>query len=597
MIARASLGARARPGGAYPTPGTLSSALRSTGPRRCVRARQSPASTETVTSEALQAENGAEAGPLASLDGALGLRVDERATHALSQAGGLRQMCKTKVVCTIGPATASLEGLTQLADAGMNVARLNMTHGTHAWHESVIEKIHKINKEKGYCIAIMVDTEGSEIHTGEISEPIKTEVGTRVCFTVRDPPPPAVDGLPVVGIGYGAFTDDVEVGDHLFIDGGMVELVVTQKAGPDVIAQSVEKGLILSRANVTCRREGELIRGRAAMLSVITGKDWRDIDWAIKAGIDFLAISFVRSADALHNLRSYITQRAPGHPIELIAKLEAFDCLANMDSIIEAADGIMVARGDLGAQVPVEDVPSIQKYAVTRARQLGKPAMVAHQLLHSMIEFPIPTRAEVADVADVVRQKADALMLSGESAMGAYPTKSLGVLRDVATRMEAWGREEKFGAAVLPQLGTAPDERVSEELCASAALMANNLGAVAILAYTRRGNMAAFLSRCRPDCPIFALTDREDVRRRLALRWGVLPFLTTLTSDFEGNVQRTLSQLKERGFVRDGDLVVVVSDVRSQAAPHQQQQQEGQAAAPAAAAERNIRSVQVRHVR
>lgn len=539
-------------------------------------------------------ENGSYSTEVPAQEAFMGLRVDERAREQLTRAGGTQiGLRKTKIVCTIGPATQSLEALTQLAENGMNVARLNMTHGTHAWHEAVIKRIHQINKEKGYSIAVMVDTEGSEVHTGELKEPIKTDVGTKVAFTVRDPPPAELYGCPVVGIGYGAFTDDVEVGDHLFIDGGMVELVVTSKAGPDVLAQSIEQGLILSRANVTCRRSGELIRGRAAMLSVITGKDWRDIDWAVNLGVDFLAISFVRTADALLNLRSYINQRSPDRHIELIAKLEAFDCLGNMDSIIEASDGIMVARGDLGAQVPVEDVPSIQKYAVTRARQLGKPAIVAHQLLHSMIEYPIPTRAEVADVADVVRQKADALMLSGESAMGAYPAKALAVLRDVSTRMEAWGRQEKFGAAVLPQLGQAPDERVSEELCASATLIANNLGAVAILAYTRRGNMAQFLSRCRPDCPIYALTDREDVRRRLSLRWGVLPFYTTLTQDFEGNVQRTLVQLKDRGFVHQGDLVVILTDLKPPPPEPQQQQPEGQ---QRAAADVHIRSVQVRIV-
>ncbi|KAF6261484.1 putative pyruvate kinase [Scenedesmus sp. NREL 46B-D3] len=327
-----------------------------------------------------------------------------------------------------------------------------------------------------------------------------------------------------------------------------------------------------------CRRNNELIRGRAALLPVISSKDWRDIDWAISAQVDFIAVSFVRTADVITNLRSYIETRtgprglqeagsssSDEEPcIELIAKLEAFDCLQHLDEIIRAADGIMVARGDLGAQIPVEEVPSVQKFAVSRARQLGKPAIVAHQLLHSMIEYPIPTRAEVADVADVVRQRADALMLSGESAMGAYPQKALGVLRSVATRMEEWVRDEKYGAVVLPQIGETSDGQISEEICASAALMANRLRATAIFVFTRRGYMAHFLSRCRPDCPVFAFTDSQSVRQRLNLRWGIMPFRMPFFPDPEENVRRTFKLMQSRGFVREGDLVVVVSDLRPQ---------------------------------
>eukprot|EP00877_Chromochloris_zofingiensis_P000483 jgi/Chrzof1/10435/UNPLg00362.t1 len=466
------------------------------------------------------------------------------------------------MVCTIGPASCSYEALQTLADNGMNVARLNMTHGNHEWHKGVVDRIRKLNSEKGYCIAIMVDTEGSEIHTGELKEPIKTAEGTEVYFTIRNPAPADICGRPVICVSYDSFVEDVKVGDSIIVDGGMVELVVTSTAGPDVCARSIEQGLILSRANLTFRRNGELIRGGSAVLPVLSSKDWRDVDWAISMNVDFLSISFVRTADVIQNLRSYIETRSPGSTLELIAKLEAYDCLQNLDQIIAAADGVMVARGDLGAQIPVEDVPSVQQYAVMRARQLGKPAIVAHQLLQSMIEYPIPTRAEVADVADVVRQKADALMLSGESAMGAYPDKALGVLRSVAIRMEEWSRREKFGAVVLPQIAESIDGRVSEEVCASAALMASNLDAAGIFVFTRRGYMAHFLSRCRPDCPIFAFTDQQDVRQRLNLRWGVIPFRTPFSEDPEENVRRTFKLLKARRFVRENDLVVVVSDLR-----------------------------------
>jgi pyruvate kinase len=414
----------------------------------------------------------------------------------------------------------------------------------------------------------MVDTEGSEIHTGELETPIEVEEGAAVCLTVRQPAPARLDGAPVIPVSrYETLVDELLPGDSVVVDGGMVELVVEARAGPDVRCTALERGLILSRAGLTFRRGGELIRGRSDLLPVITSKDWADIDFALSAGVDFIAVSFVRSADVLQSLRSYASARCAAlgtAPPELIAKVEALDCLRNLDSVIAASDGVMVARGDLGAQISVEDVPAVQKAIVLRSRQLGKPCIVAHDLLRSMITLPVPTRAEVADVADVVRQRADALMLSGESAVGQHGPKALGVLRGVARRMEARVAADKgvLGAPALPQIGATPDGRVSEELCASAALMANSLKAAAIFVYTRRGYMASFLSRCRPDPPIYAFTDAPDVRRRLALRWGVVPLLMRFEDEPEANIKRSFEALRSRGLLSSGDLVVVVSDLR-----------------------------------
>lgn len=297
------------------------------------------------------------------------------------------------------------------------------------------------------------------------------------------------------------------------------------------------------------------------MLPVLSSKDWKDVDFAIAQNVDFIAVSFVKSADVINNLKSYISSRAH-KTIEIISKVESFDSVPNIGEIVEASDGVMVARGDLGAQIPLEDVPSVQKEVVVRCRQLGKPVIVASHLLQSMIEYPTPTRAEVADIADVVRQRADALMLSGESAAGAFPDKAVNVLRSVATQIEEWCRQDKHGQILLPQLTNMPDGRVSEELCMSASTMANALGAAAIFAYTRRGYMANFLSRCRPDCPIFAFTDKQEVRQRLNLRWGVMPFRLDFGDDPEKNIERTFKLLKRRALVHPGDLVVVLSDLR-----------------------------------
>lgn len=505
-------------------------------------------------------------------DGTDRLEVDSVLAKELNE-NGFRSTRRTKIICTIGPSTSSTEMLGNLAAGGMNVARLNMCHGDRTWHKSVIDRIRKLNQDKGYSVAIMVDTEGSEVHTTALKQPVKAETGESFTFTIRDPS--SVKGN-AIGVSYDAFVDDVQVGDTVVVDGGMVSLEVVNKAGPDVQCRVVDPGLILSRANLTFHRNGIIIRARNAMLPVLSSKDWLDIDFAIKERVDFIAVSFVKSSDVINNLKSYVMSRAD-KVIEIIAKVESYDSVPNIQDIVDASDAIMVARGDLGAQIPLEDVPSVQKEAVTRCRQAGKPVIVASHLLQSMIEYPTPTRAEVADVADVVRQRADALMLSGESAIGAYPDKALGVLRAVATSSEEWGRQEKHGQIVLPQLANVPDGRTSEELCASAATMANNLGARALFVYTRRGYMANFLSRCRPDCPIFAFTDQQDVRQRLNLRWGVMPFRLDFAQDPEENVKRTFQLLKRRELVKEGDLVVVVSDIR----PDDQQV---------------VRSVQVRYV-
>lgn len=512
----------------------------------------------------------------ASGQGARGTTPTTTSTSTRAAAASAAQALlvrKTKLVCTIGPASCAYESLARLAEGGMSVARLNMCHGDHAWHTAAIEAIRRVNADLGTSVAIMVDTEGSEVHTGELETPIELEEGAAVCLTVRQQPAPARapldDGAtPVIPVSrYETLVDELLPGDSVVVDGGMVELVVEARVGPDVRCTSLERGLILSRAGLTFRRGGELIRGRSDLLPVITSKDWADVDFALAAGVDFIAVSFVRSADVLQSLRSYAAARCAAlgsPPPELIAKVEALDCLRNLDSVIAASDGVMVARGDLGAQISVESVPAVQKAIVLRSRQLGKPCIVAHDLLRSMIALPVPTRAEVADVADAVRQRADALMLSGESAVGAHGPKALGVLRGVARRMEARVAADKgvLGAPALPQIGATPDGRVSEELCASAALMANSLKAAAVFCYTRRGFMASFLSRCRPDPPIYAFTDAADVRRRLALRWGVVPLLMRFDVDPEANVRRSFGALRARGLLASGDLVVVVSDLR-----------------------------------
>jgi pyruvate kinase len=357
---------------------------------------------------------------------------------------------------------------------------------------------------------------------------------------------------------------DLKVGDELLVDGGMVQFEVVEKIGPDVKCLCTDSGLLLPRATLTFWRGGSIVREKNVMLPTISSKDWVDIDFGISEGVDFIAVSFVKSPEVIKHLKSYVKARAPDRSIGVFAKIEAFESLNCLEDIIRVSDGAMVARGDLGAQIPLEQVPSVQQAIINVCRSLNKPVIVASQLLESMIQYPTPTRAEVADISEAVRQKADALMLSGESAMGLYPQKALDVLRGVSLRMEHWCREEHHGDRYqLPELSSAPTEKISEQICNSAAQMADKLGADAIFVYTRRGYMASLLSRNRPDCPIFAFTESQNVRQRMNLQWGLIPFRLDFGEDMESNLHRTFALLKARGMMKSGDLVVAVSDISS----------------------------------
>ncbi|XWS13743.1 hypothetical protein CRYUN_Cryun36dG0064300 [Craigia yunnanensis] len=509
----------------------------------------------------LSADNvGAISSPTPSDSGAA-IEVDA-VTEAELKENGFRSTRRTKLICTIGPATCRFEQLEALAVGGMNVARINMCHGTREWHQMVIERVRRLNEEKGFAVAIMMDTEGSEIHMGDLggAASAKAEDGEIWTFSVRAFGPPRPERT--INVNYDGFAEDVKVGDELLVDGGMVRFEVIEKIGPDVKCRCTDPGLLLPRANLTFWRDGSLVRERNAMLPTISSKDWLDIDFGIAEGVDFIAISFVKSAEVINHLKSYIAARSCGSDIALIAKIESIDSLKNLEEIIQASDGAMVARGDLGAQIPLEQVPSAQKKIVQLCRQLNKPVIVASQLLESMIEYPTPTRAEVADVSEAVRQRADALMLSGESAMGQYPQKALAVLRSVSVRIEKWWREEKCHEAMeLPDVGTSFADSISEEICNSAAKMANNLEVDALFVYTKTGHMASLLSRCRPDCPIFAFTATTSVRRRLNLQWGLIPFRLSFSNDMESNLNKTFSLLKARGMIKSGDLVIAVSDM------------------------------------
>ncbi|KAL2324302.1 hypothetical protein Fmac_023360 [Flemingia macrophylla] len=489
-----------------------------------------------------------------ALEGAFGLDVVSEGDLTVKGFSGMR---KTKLVCTVGPACSSLEDLENLALGGMNVARLNMCHGTREWHRDVIRKIKMLNEEKGFCVSVMIDTEGSQVQIVDhgASSSVKVEEGSIWKFTAEH-----FEGSRpfTVQTNNRGFSEGIEVGDELVIDGGMSCFKVTEKTGNDLHCKCIDAGLFLPGAKFSFWRDGKLVRGSNPTLST---KDWADIDFGIAEGVDFFALSFVNHADSVKDLKKYLSTKST-KCIKVLAKIESLESLHNLEEIVQASDGIMVARGDLGVEIPLEQIPTVQEDIIYICRQLNKPVIVASQLLESMVEYPTPTRAEVADVSEAVRQYADALMLSGESAIGSYGRKALAVLDMTSSRMESWNREENRQSLLNHhQLGASLPECITEQICDCAVDMANNLGVDAIFVYTKHGYMASLLSRNRPNPPIFAFTNDESTRMALTLQWGVVPLMVDLSEDAEFNISRSVQLMKSKGLISQGDVVLVVSDV------------------------------------
>ncbi|KAF7126476.1 hypothetical protein RHSIM_Rhsim11G0149900 [Rhododendron simsii] len=468
---------------------------------------------------------------------------------------GLR---KTKLVCTIGPACCSEEDLERLALGGMNVARFNMGHNTREWHREAIRKVRRLNEEKGFCVSVMIDTEGSqpEVDHGQPS-PVKAEEGSIWSFTSKK-----FRGYRpfIVEANCEGFSEGVRLGDELVVDGGMASFKVLDKIGEALRCKCTDPGLLLPRAKVSFWRDGRLVE-KNYELPTLSIKDWFDIDFGISEGVDMIALSFVNDADAVNQLKNYLSSTS-SKSIRVLAKIESSKSLQKLEEIVEASDGIMVARGDLGVEIPLEHIPAVQQKITQVCRQLNKPVIIASELLESMIEYPTPTRAEVADVSEAVRQFADALMLSGESAIGSFGLKALSVLHTTSSRMELWGREKnQHNGLHQRQLGLSLAEKIAEQICNCAVEMANNLSVQAIFVYTRQGHMASLLSRNRPCPPIFAFTNDASTRMALNLQWGVMPFLVDLSDDAEADISTTIDLMKTKGMVKEGDAVLVVSDV------------------------------------
>ncbi|KAH6809681.1 plastidic pyruvate kinase beta subunit 1 [Perilla frutescens var. hirtella] len=448
---------------------------------------------------------------------------------------------KTKIVCTIGPSTNTREMIWKMAEAGMNVARLNMSHGDHTSHQKVIDLVKEYNAQaKDNVIAIMLDTKGPEVRSGDLPQPLTLEPGQEFTFTIRR----GVGTADCVSVNYDDFVNDVEVGDMLLVDGGMMSLVVKSKNEDSVKCEVVDGGELKSRRHLN-------VRGKSATLPSITDKDWDDIKFGVDNKVDFYAVSFVKDAAVVHELKNYL--KDAGADIHVIVKIESADSIPNLHSIITASDGAMVARGDLGAELPIEEVPLLQEEIIRICRSMGKAVIVATNMLESMIVHPTPTRAEVSDIAIAVREGADAVMLSGETAHGKFPLKAVKVMHTVSLRTEA----TIVGAQTPPNLGLAFKNHMSEMFAFHATMMSNTLG-TSIVVFTRTGFMAILLSHYRPSGTIFAFTNDKRIQQRLALYQGVCPIHMEFLEDADETFANALDLLKTQGMVKEGEEIALV---------------------------------------
>ena len=452
-------------------------------------------------------------------------------------------MRRTKIVATVGPASNTGAAIKALVAAGVDVFRLNFSHGTHTGHGEVIALIRAAAAEAARQVAILQDLSGPKIRTGLLKDhqPLLLEPGTSLVIAAG-----SFDGVPGrVSTGYLELPGRVRAGDLLLLDDGRLQLRVESTTADEIHTTVVDGGLLGERKGINAP-------GVALPASGLTAKDLEDLRFGVAAGVDFVAMSFVQTADDLRQARAALAEAgAPDLP--LVAKLERPEAVERLDEILHACDAVMVARGDLGLELPLETVPRVQKEITRRARALGVPVIVATQVFESMMKEPRPTRAEVSDAANAVGDGADAIMLAGETAAGAYPLKAVQTL-DLVLR----DAERVAGMPVRLQEAHVRAAH-GQAMCEAAVTLADRGHAAAIVAVTRGGKTAALLSALRPGTPIVGATDQPVVARRLALSWGVVPLLTTLGATADTSATQLGALLVERQLIQPGSAIVVVS--------------------------------------
>ncbi len=452
-------------------------------------------------------------------------------------------MRRTKIVCTLGPSSSSTKILESLLKAGMDIARMNFSHGTHKKHAEVIKRLREISAKIGKPVAILQDLQGPKIRVGKFgSQGILLKKGQKITVTTRD-----VSGNDqTIPVTYATLHKDIKKGEHILLDDGLLDLLVENIAGQDIVCKVVVGGLLSSNKGIN-------LPGVAVKVSSLSEKDRADLKIGLELGVDFIALSFVRSEEDIHELRREINKLGKSTPI--IAKIEKPEAVDHILEIINTADGIMIARGDLGVEMGPERVPIIQKDIIHRCRESNKPVITATQMLESMRTNPRPTRAEASDVANAVFDNSDALMLSGETSAGNYPTESVRMM----DRIIRWSEKHAIKQAGFAQFRQKYGDSFAEAISESAFFAAYKLKAKAIVAFTQTGFTARNIAKRRPETVIFAFTPDEVVQRQMLLFWGVIPIHLPLIHTIDEMIQKVDSKLCENKYVQPGDIILIIA--------------------------------------
>lgn len=452
----------------------------------------------------------------------------------------------TKVIFTIGPATDNEEVLEKLVRAGVDICRFNMAHATHEYVRATVERLRKVCEKVERHVSVMVDIKGPEIRTGVVEETLQLKPGDKVDFYVDAAKikAPEQDGAYAVSVNYPGLVNDVIVNNTVLVDSGLIRMNVLSKDADRVRCEVLTPGPLGNRRHIN-------LPGVKVNLPCLTEKDKNDILMGIESNVEFFALSFAREADDLRVMRRFIAEH--DSQAHIIAKIEDQSAVSNLDAIVDASDGLMVARGDLGIEIPYEDLPVVQRRAVQTCHRQGKPVIIATHMLESMINSPMPTRAEITDIANAVYEQADCVMLSGETTVGLYPVECVEVLNRIIRKTE---------------LGQGPlyNENVrlitpKAKMLRSAVVLASDMAGAPIVVFTRRGQMAQILSSLRPrNSPIYAFTSDELVFKQMLPLWGIEPFLLKFDEDPEETIQNAFSALLKFNWVRRGDQMVVITN-------------------------------------
>lgn len=454
---------------------------------------------------------------------------------------------RTKIVCTIGPASESEETLEQLILAGMNVARLNFSHGDHDEHLVRIERIRKISKKVNQPIGIMLDTKGPEIRTHKMAEEvIHIQKGDSVRISMAE-----VEGTAEkFSVSYPGLINDVELGMPILLDDGLVELQVSDidEENQEIVTTAINSGELKNNKGVN-------VPGASLNLPGLTDKDRSDIEFGIKNGVNFIAASFVRRTSDVLEIKEILEKHDALH-VQIIPKIENQEGVDNLDEIISVSDGLMVARGDLGVEIPVEEVPIVQKEMIEKCRRAGKPVITATQMLDSMQENPRPTRAEASDVANAIFDGTDAIMLSGETAAGDYPVESVNMMSNIAIRTEASLKgQDAYSLKAYAEGDT------TEAIGQAVGHTAKNLGINTIVAATESGHTARMISKYRPKANILAMTFSEETALALTLKWGVVPLVASKPDSTDDMFNVAANFVVEHDFAKEGELIIITAGV------------------------------------